>query len=367
MRASSGLGGSDLSARNRTPRVLFLGYGDEVRADRLVAILLLLQSHGQLTAADLAERLETSERTIRRDLDSLSAAGVPVYAQRGRGGGWALLGGHKLNLSGLTAEEAEALFLVAGPDALTGLGIEPGVRSALRKLLAALPAPLRQQASAASEAVHVDPVAWGRRPQERPHHLDTLREAVVAGVQVDLTYAKYRQPATERRVHPFGLVAKSGTWYLIAGTAAGLRTFRVSRVQRVTLTADAVERPEDFDLATAWESVVDQFPHHDNTVPVELEADAAVVRQLMSSFEPWTTVTVHPDDGHQARRRVTVMFPERSTFAAYQLVSFGSRITVLGPPEVRAEMAQIGEDLRAAYGATADAPPVRTGSGAARR
>ncbi len=147
-----------------------LGYGCRMRADRLVAIVLLLQTHGQLTVDSLAERLEVSERTIRRDLEGLSGAGVPVYAQRGRGGGWALLGGHRINLSGLTAEEAQALFLVAGPNALVGVGVDPGVKSALRKLLAALPAPMREQAAAAHTAVLVDPVGWGRR-NDQPAHL----------------------------------------------------------------------------------------------------------------------------------------------------------------------------------------------------
>src|SRR5207244_3179923 len=201
-------------------------------------------------------------------LDALSAASVPVYAQRGRGGGWALLGGHRLNLSGLTAAEAEALFLVAGPERLAGLGVEPGVRSALRKLLAALPEPLREHAAAAHSAVHVDPARWGRDTEPQPRHLDALREAVVAGRQVDLSYAKPRQPPAERRVHPFGLVSKGGTWYLIAGTPAGLRTFRVSRVRAVSRTDEPVERPEDFDLAQAWDAIVTEFPQRVDSLPV---------------------------------------------------------------------------------------------------
>jgi predicted DNA-binding transcriptional regulator YafY len=234
-------------------------YLDLVRADRLVAIVLLLQTHGQMTVGDLAERLEVSERTIRRDLEGLSGAGVPVYPQRGRGGGWALLGGHRIDLSGLTAEEAQALFLVAGPNALVGVGVEPGVKSALRKLLAALPAPFREQVSAAGNAVLVDPVGWGRKSDQSPH-LATLRNAVLAGVQVDMSYAKPGQEASPRRVHPYGLVSKGGTWYLLAGAEAGLRTFRLSRVRAVTPTEELVERPEDFDLAEAWESVQSEFP-----------------------------------------------------------------------------------------------------------
>jgi predicted DNA-binding transcriptional regulator YafY len=327
-----------------------------VRADRLVAIVLLLQSHGQLTAADLAERLETSERTIRRDLDALSGSGVPVYAQRGRGGGWALLGGHKLNLSGLTVEEAQALFLVAGPNALSGLGVEPGVRSALRKLMAALPAQMRDQAAAARSAVLVDPVGWGKRSYT-PRHLDTLREAVVAGVQVVINYAKPGQDAAERRVHPYGLVSKGGTWYLLAGAETGLRTFRVSRVRGVVVTEDAVERPEDFDLAQAWDAVQSSFPHRIGTIPVELRVDPGVVPMLNAALRGWASL--EPVDGGDDHRRAdagrgsgwgrfTASFP--STWAAAaELVRFVGRVEVISPPEVRAELAGIGRSLVAAY------------------
>jgi predicted DNA-binding transcriptional regulator YafY len=319
-----------------------------VRADRLVAILLLLQTHGQLTAADLAERLETSERTIRRDLDALSASGVPVYAQRGRGGGWALLGGHRLNLSGLTAAEAEALFLVAGPERLAGLGVGPGVTSALRKLLAALPAPLRDHATAAHAAVHVDPARWGRQP-EWPRHLDTLRQAVVAGVQVDLAYAKPRQPSATRRVHPFGLVSKGGTWYLIAGTSAGLRTFRVSRVRGVEVTADPVERPEDFDLAEAWEAVVAQLPRPTEGVVVELRAEPQIEGWLRASLGHWAHLTSLGRPAAGDREVFQATFPNPAVAAA-NLAAFGQGVEAISPPEVRQELARLGRDLLARYG-----------------
>ena len=319
-----------------------------MRADRLVAILLLLQTHGQLTAANLAERLETSERTVRRDLDALSAAGVPVYAQRGRGGGWALLGGHKLNLSGLTAPEAEALFLVAGPERLAELGVEPGVRSALRKLLAALPEPLRDHAAAAHTAVHVDPVRWGRTAEQRPRHLDALRAAVVAGRQVDLTYAKRGDPPSERRVHPFGLVAKGGTWYLIAGTVAGLRTFRVSRVRAVAQTTEPIERPEDFDLADAWEAVVEQFPRQLESIAIEMRVAAEVMPQLWAGVGGWARITRSGAPDAHGWTPCHGTFPSVAA-AAGHLAGFGANVEVLSPPEVRDELARIGRELAAAY------------------
>jgi predicted DNA-binding transcriptional regulator YafY len=321
-----------------------------VRADRLVAIVLLLQAHGQMTAGDLADRLEASERTIRRDLDSLSGAGVPVYAQRGRGGGWALLGGHRLDLSGLTAEEAQALFLVAGPHALAGLGVEPGVRSALRKLLAALPAPMRYQAEAARSAVLVDPAGWGKRT-DRPRHLDALRDAVVAGVQVVMSYAKPGQQAAERRVHPFGLVSKGGTWYLLAGAEAGLRTFRVSRVRSLSVTQDPVERPEDFDLAEAWDGVQEGFPHRRGamqTVAVDVLVEVAAVPMLTAILGRWAHLEPVGMEGDW--ERFTAAFPDPQVAAA-ELARFGARVLVVKPAAVREELARIGAELVDTYSA----------------
>jgi predicted DNA-binding transcriptional regulator YafY len=323
----------------------FLRNVNIVRADRLLAIVLLLQAHGQLTAADLAERLETSERTIRRDLEALSGAGVPVYAQRGRGGGWALLGGHRLNLSGLTTEEAEALFLVAGPGALAGLGVDPGVTSALRKLLAALPEPLRRQAVAARRAVLVQPPGWGRRHPPDPPHLDVLRRAVVDGRQVDLHYAKPGSEPAWRRVHPYGLVAKGGTWYLVAGSSAGLRTFRVSRVAGVSRRDEAVERPEDFDLAEAWADVESGFAGRMAAVVVELEVVPEALDLVRAVLGRW--LTTEEAGQHRGRPLLTVAFPHPEA-AARELAPFGRRVAVRSPEVVRQALARLGAELVAA-------------------
>ena len=219
-----------------------------MRADRLVALLLILQRKGRVTAAEVAEELEVSERTARRDLEALSMAGVPVYSQQGRNGGWQLLGGGRTDLSGLTADEARALFLVAGPASAT-----PEVRTALRKLVRALPEPMRDHAEAASSAVLLAD-GWGGTPRSStvPAHLPSLQRAVVEGVQVELSYVASDGARTERVVHPLGLAAGGSVWYLMADTAAGLRTFRVDRVADAVLTAEPSVRPEGFDLEEAW-------------------------------------------------------------------------------------------------------------------
>src|SRR3954468_16401975 len=212
----------------------FCGSVVGVRADRLMAILLLLQHREQVTAAAVARELEVSERTARRDLDALGAAGVPVYSVQGRGGGWRLVGGARTDLSGLTAGEARALFLVAGPASAA----TPAVKAALRTLVHALPGTFRVQAEAAAASLVKDPHPWGssRVEPRPPRFLDELQDAVIRGVQVRLGYVDREGTETERTVHPLGVVAKGPWWYLVSTTEAGRRTFRIDRVSSVDPT-----------------------------------------------------------------------------------------------------------------------------------
>lgn len=240
-----------------------------MRADRLVAILLLMQQREQVTAAEVATELEVSERTARRDLDALAMAGVPVYSVQGRGGGWRLLGGARTDLSGLTEGEARALFLVAGPAA----DATPAVKAALRKLVRALPEPFRDQAEAAATSMVVDPRHWGSNhvvDRPPPRLLDEVQSAVVSGVQARLNYIDRGGSATQRTVHPLGVVAKASRWYLVADTAAGRRTFRIDRIAAVELTEDPADRPEGFDLATTWREIADGIDQR--RMPLEAHA-----------------------------------------------------------------------------------------------
>ncbi|MGH9029351.1 MAG: helix-turn-helix transcriptional regulator, partial [Acidimicrobiales bacterium] len=305
-------------------------------------IVLLLQSHGQLTAAQLAELLETSERTIRRDLEALSISGVPVYSQRGRGGGWALLGGHRLDLTGFTIEEAQALFLVAGAHAKSPSGVEPVVRSALRKVLNALPEPLRVHAAAATQASVVDPSGWGGAPDDA-QFLSELRGAVIAKVQVEIDYAKPGGAPENRRVHPYGLVSKGGTWYLLAGTAHGRRTFRVSRVQAVRTTEDPVDLPEGFDLSDEWASAQHDFFSRMRVVEVELDVAEHRVLALSATLRGWATIEERAGSS-PGWRRLSVWVPHTRA-AAVQLAPFGGDVRVISPAELREELARIGHEL----------------------
>jgi predicted DNA-binding transcriptional regulator YafY len=307
-----------------------------VRADRLVAALLVLQAKGRITAAQLARELEVSERTARRDLEGLALAGIPVYSQPGRHGGWELVGGARTDLSGLSSDEARALFLIAGPAAAT-----PEVRTALRKLVRALPATFRQHAEAAAGAVMRDAATWDHAEPVAPDHLEVLQHAVIEGVQIELDYRRRDGRTSERTVHPLGLVVKNNTWYLVGGTATGQRTFRVSRVQSVALTTRAVERPADFDLAEAWGSIVTTVDAQRAPVHVRLSTDPVTLDVLRYMFGSRVDAGAEGDDG-----RIEVTLRAHSELmVARQLAGFSDALVVHAPPGVRRHLADIGRGL----------------------
>ncbi|WP_181923482.1 helix-turn-helix transcriptional regulator [Streptomyces inhibens] len=313
-----------------------------MRADRLVATLLFLQTRGRVTVAEVAAELEVAERTARRDLEALATAGIPVYSQRGRGGGWSLIGGARTDLTGLTADEIRALFLVAGPSSTT-----PELRTALRKLVRALPATLRSDAEAASRARVADGTDWSRTAVTATEpQLDALQRAVVDGIQVRLGYAGPGKPAGERTIHPLGLASKAGVGYLVAGTDHGLRIFRLSRVTSVEATGDPVVRPDDFDLATAWRSLAARMEHRMHAVTVRARAEPGAEAILQRLFGGRLRIgRPHPDEWMD----IEVDGPSPEVLAA-QLAGLGARIEVLDPPEAREWLARLAIELATIYG-----------------
>ena len=312
-----------------------------MRADRLVATLLLMQARGRVTAAELAEELEISVATARRDLEALSAAGIPVYPQPGRGGGWSLLGGARTDLSGLTANEAQALFLLAGPVA----ALTPDAKSALRKLVRALPDTFRADAQAAADAVVIDPARWGAHAKQPPGLVDLLRSAVIRRRKVRLTYGGRTGTPSERLLDPWGLVDKDDIWYLIAGTDRGQRTFRIDRIVDAELTGESFERPADFDLSATWAEVVDRMEERRSGGTATVLIDPRHLSVLIGQFGRQCTVEEPAPDG---RARVTVTAPMPNMIAQV-LAGWGATIEVVDSPPVRAELARIGAELTARY------------------
>jgi predicted DNA-binding transcriptional regulator YafY len=316
-----------------------------MRADRLVATLLFLQSRGRVTATEVAEELEVSIRTARRDLEALSIAGIPVYSQAGRGGGWSLIGGARTDLSGLTAAEARTLFLIAGPSS----AVTPAAKAALRKLVQALPETFRAEAEKAAAAIVLDPARWGDTAPPPPPHLEVLQQAVVQGVQVRLGYSDRTRALSERTVHPLGLVAKGNVWYLVADTEAGMRTFRVWRVQSVELTEEPVRRPPGFDLAETWQGVVAAMDERRAAMRVSALADPSIVGWMRSHFGTRLTMGEVTADG---RVELEIGFGA-TEHAAAEIAGYSWALEVTDPPEVRDELAAIGARLVERYAAPA--------------
>ena len=235
-----------------------------MRAARLVQVLLLLQARGRMTARQLADELEVSSRTIYRDLEALSGAGVPVYAERGAEGGYQLLDGYRTTLTGLTAKEAEALFLSGLPGPAAELGLATAVAAARRKVLAALPAGLREAAAMAQERIHLDASGWFRTPPEHPH-LEALASAVWGCRRVSVVYRRGDGTTVERLLAPLGLVLKAGAWYLVAEASGERRAYRVARILQADVTRATFSRPEDFDLARFWPTWVTDFANRWST------------------------------------------------------------------------------------------------------
>jgi predicted DNA-binding transcriptional regulator YafY len=312
-----------------------------MRADRLLSIMLLLQIYRRLTAAELARRLEVSERTIQRDMDALSTAGVPVVAERGAGGGWALVDGYRTNLTGLNGEEIQSLFAATPSRLLSDLSLDKAADAAHVKLLASLPESSRPLAEYARARIHVDSAGWGGG-EERAPHLRTIQEAVWQGRRLFIAYARGCEPPdAELEVDPLGLVAKGGVWYMVAAVEGDARSYRVSRVRSARLSEEEATRPEGFDLATFWAASVARFKTempryfatlraHKSVVPVLHYAGrfSRVEEASEADAEGWATV------------RMRFQFEEDACGLA---LGFGAKVEVLEPVELREKVLKTAE------------------------
>jgi predicted DNA-binding transcriptional regulator YafY len=266
-----------------------------------------------------------------------------VYSQPGRGGGWRLVGGARTDLSGLSEAEARTLFMVAGPAA----DATPELKAALRKLVRALPEPFRRTAETAATSVVIDPAGWGHTGPRRvaPRHLSALQAATAAGEQVRLGYAARDGAVTARVVSPLGLARKGQVWYLLAQTAAGMRTFQVGRVTAVEPTGELVQRPVDFDLDRAWAEVVERVDRLRSPLRVQALVDPDVVDVVRWVVDRGMRVGQPGPDGRLA---VTIVGSDVVSVAG-QLAGFGRAVEVRSPASVRDRLAQLGRELAATY------------------
>jgi len=256
-----------------------------MRADRLLSILMLLQSRGRITATELAGELEVSVRTIYRDIEALSTAGVPVYTERGPGGGCVLVEGYRTSLTGLTRDEVKALFMLSVPASLDELGVSRELSAALRKLAAALPATQRQDEEMVHQRIYLDWTDWSRDAKST-QQLQTIHRAVWENYKLHLTYSEIIGRGTierfERLVNPYGLVAKAGEWYLVYADEEHIQTHSVTNIVQAEITGEKFERREDFDLNAYWKAWCTR--HEQNrtsyTVTARISPELAVLMSI---------------------------------------------------------------------------------------
>ena len=315
-----------------------------MKADRLITLLLLLQSARRRTAGALAQALEVSERTIYRDVDALCAAGVPVYTERGPEGGIVLADGYRRALTHFNEEEIRSLF-VSGASPLADLGVENGFDRALEKLHGGLGDVQRRAAEKARSRIHLDQRRWnqGEPPREL---LTALRRAVWDDRRVRIRYEDRTRKATTRTIDPLGLVSKAGVWYLIARLSEEreMRSFRVERMRSVEELPTRFERPEDFDLEAYWRETSSKFvrnsPEYAVTLRVALESIESVTLY-------WTSEILDRDDVHGVVR-VAFPGPEAALFA---VLSWGARVTIVEPLELRALIVERAREALERHGA----------------
>lgn len=327
-----------------------------MRADRLLALLLFLQSRDQVTAAEVAAELEVSLATARRDLEALSAAGVPVHVRPGHGGGWGLLGGARTNLTGLGGPEARSLFWMLGTAGLS----DPDTRLATRKLIRALPESLRAEAEVLATTIHYDHTPWSRTPTTDDavrDRLEALRTALIGDRLIEADYTSREGVGRHTAVRPLGLVAKAGVWYLVADPADSAdtgdraRTYRVDRLGEVVVGPSRPEddptrtsRPRDFDLAGFWARHVAEVESLRSSVTARIRGPAWTLPILEAQFGRYLTVVTEDKDTVIATVGANLVVA-----LAEQLAGWGRTLEVLDPPELRTELARIGAELVQAY------------------
>ena len=316
-----------------------------MRADRLISLLMLLQSRGKLPAYHLAKELEVSERTIYRDIEALSMAGVPVYAERGPGGGCTLLESYRSNLTGLTAAEVQALFMLSIPAPLAQLGVSQELKAALLKLSAALPAAHRLEEERARQRIYLDSTWWFQAEETVPC-LPAIQQALWQNRQVKISFRLQFGAEVERVVSPLGLVAKTNVWYMVAGWNGGQRVYRVASITQAQVLDDEATRPPDFDLAAFWKDWAEGYEGQRSSFQVTARLAPELVRELPRYFGDGTLAAMAKAGAPDEHGWVTLTLPFEHFYAARdKILSLGAAIEVIEPEALRLSVIDFAEQI----------------------
>lgn len=319
-----------------------------VRASRLLSVLLLLQSRGRMTARALASEMGVSVRTILRDVEHLGEAGVPVTAERGRAGGFALMEGWRTRLTGLTSDEARALFLGGLPGPARELGLGEALASAQLKLLATLPEGWQLDARRVGVRFHLDPVPW-YRTAAKADHLSAVSHAVWNERRLRLRYESWKGEV-DRSVDPLGLVLKAGEWYLVARSGGEPRTYRVSSILDLSPGEGRFARPASFDLARYWAESTARFEREIYRATAVLRVTSVGMKRLRlwSAAVAAAVGRARPPRGRRGRVRVTIPI-ESIESAASEILRMGPEVEVLEPRELRDRLVAAAEGVLRLY------------------
>lgn len=320
-----------------------------MRAGRILSLLLLLQNRGRLTAAQLAAELEVSVRTVYRDIEALHEAGVPLYGEAGHAGGYTLLGGYRTRLTGLTGAEAEALSLAGLGDSAAELGVGAAMATAQLKLQAALPEELRDRATRLRDRFHLDAAPWYREADSSPL-LAEVATAVWEQRRVRVRYRRWREPfEVERRLEPYGIVLKSGRWYVVARGEQRIGTYRVHQILSLELEAERFRRPSDFELSTFWRQRVRQFERQLLRHEAVIRLSAAGARRARHFLERAAVAAIAEATPAADGTVTAVILMESPERMEAQLLQLGVDVEVLEPSRLRSRIAATVRELASRY------------------
>ena len=319
-----------------------------MRADRLLSLMMLLQTRGQMTAEELSVELEVSKRTIYRDIEALSIAGVPVYASGGPGGGYALLDSYRTSLTGLNENEIRALFMLTIPSPIADLGVSKQLKTAILKLTSTLAGDHHEHTDYLRQRLHLDAASWFQTDEPVPH-LKVVQEAVWQDRQLVLSYRRRNGTVSERTISPYGLVAKASIWYLVAATDKGMRVYRVSRIQAVQMTQTHFARPQEFDLAEFWIGWVTSYKTSLPKYPVTLRIGPDLVPILPYILGEGVRSLVEQAQPDSEGWRVVNYTFERIEEAQTYVLGMGASVDVIAPEELRVSVLKLATEVVAHY------------------